>query len=195
MGIVVRLLYKDLSIEFLNPSLNNPVPLFIILKALGVKTDKKLFEYIAWDMEDEYGQLIIEILKVSFERFKKVCRNHCISTDAPPEKFQEIIINYLKFKNPNKEIRLSQEDKLMAVQKMLDDEILPHLGRTSNLYDKKAKFLGFMTRKLILVNFEHIPYDDRDAYENKRVDAPGRLFAIKISKYFNKILKNNVKNI
>ena len=195
VGNVVRLLYKDNSIEFQNPSLKNPVPLFIILKALGVKTDKKLFEYIAWDMEDEYGQLIIEILKVSFERFKKVCRNHCISTDAPPEKFQEIIINYLKFKNPNKEIRLSQEDKLMAVQKMLDDEILPHLGRTSNLYDKKAKFLGFMTRKLILVNFEHIPYDDRDAYENKRVDAPGRLLAIQFRQCFNKLVKDMVKSI
>ena len=189
---LVRLLYRDNSLEFENPSLKNPVPLFILMKALGVATDKKLFEYIAWDMEDEFGKFITEILKSSFERFKKVCRNHCINTDAEPVKFQEIIINYLKFKNPNKELRLSHEDKLACVRKLLDEDVLPHLGKN---YDKKAKFLGYMTRKLILVQNGHMPFDDRDAYENKRVDAPGRLLAIQFRQCFNKLVKDMVKSI
>lgn len=189
---VVRLLYRDNSLEFENPSLKNPIPLFILMKALGVATDKKLFEYIAWDMDDEFGKFITEILKSSFERFKKVCRTHCINTDAEPEKFQEIIINYLKFKNPNKEVRLSHDDKMACVRKLLDDDILPHLGKD---YSKKAKFLGYMTRKLILVQNGHMPYDDRDAYENKRVDAPGRLLAIQFRQCFNKLVKDMVKSI
>jgi DNA-directed RNA polymerase beta subunit/intein/homing endonuclease len=189
---VVRLLYRDNSLEFENPSLKNPIPLFVLLKALGVSTDKKLFEYIAWDMDDEFGKFITEILKSSFERFKKVCRNHCINTDAEPEKFQEIIINYLKFKNPNKEVRLSHDDKMACVRKLLDDDVLPHLGKD---YSKKAKFLGYMTRKLILVQNGHMPYDDRDAYENKRVDAPGRLLAIQFRQCFNKLVKDMVKSI
>jgi DNA-directed RNA polymerase beta subunit len=189
---VVRLLYRDNSLEFENPSLKNPIPLFILMKALGVATDKKLFEYIAWDMNDEFGKFITEILKSSFERFKKVCRNHCINTDAEPEKFQEIIINYLKFKNPNKEVRLSHDDKMAYVRKLLDDDVLPHLGKD---YSKKAKFLGYMTRKLILVQNGHMPYDDRDAYENKRVDAPGRLLAIQFRQCFNKLVKDMVKSI
>lgn len=189
---VVRLLYRDNSLEFENPSLKNPVPLFILMKALGVNTDKKLFEYIAWDMNDEFGKFITEILKSSFERFKKVCRNHCINTDAEAEKFQEIIINYLKFKNPNKEVRLSQDDKMACVRKFLEDDVLPHLGKD---YSKKAKFLGYMTRKLILVQNGYMPYDDRDAYENKRVDAPGRLLAIQFRQCFNKLVKDMVKSI
>jgi len=160
---VVRLLYRDNNLEFENPSLKNPIPLFILMKALGVATDKKLFEYIAWDMGDEFGKFITEILKTSFERFKKVCRAHCINTDAEPEKFQEIIIN-----------------------------VLPHLGKD---YAKKAKFLGYMIRKLILVQNGHMPYDDRDAYENKRVDAPGRLLAIQFRQCFNKLVKDMVKSI
>lgn len=189
---VVRLLYRDNSLEFENPSLKNPIPLFVLLKALGISTDKKLFEYIAWDMDDEFGKFITEILKSSFERFKKVCRSHCINTDAEPEKFQEIIINYLKFKNPNKEVRLSHEDKMAYVRKLLDDDVLPHLGKD---YSKKAKFLGYMTRKLILVQNGYMPYDDRDAYENKRVDAPGRLLAIQFRQCFNKLVKDMVKSI
>jgi DNA-directed RNA polymerase beta subunit len=189
---VVRLLYRDNSLEFENPSLKNPIPLFVLLKALGVRTDKKLFEYIAWDMDDEFGKFITEILKSSFERFKKICRNHCINTDDEPEKFQEIIINYLKFKNPNKEVRLSHDDKMACVRKLLCDDILPHLGKD---YSKKAKFLGYMTRKLILVQNGYMPYDDRDAYENKRVDAPGRLLAIQFRQCFNKLVKDMVKSI
>jgi DNA-directed RNA polymerase beta subunit len=195
IGNVVRLLYRDNALEFENPSLKNPVPLFILLKALGVKTDKQLFEYIAWDMEDEYGKFITEILKTSFEKFKKVCRNHCINTDAGPERFQEIIINYLKFKNPNKDIRLSHDDKMQSVRKMLDDDILPHLGKELIQHDKKAKYLGFMTRKLILAQHGHIQYDDRDSYDNKRVDAPGRLLAIQFRQCFNKLVKDMVKSI
>jgi len=189
---VVRLLYRDNSLEFENPSLKNPIPLFILMKALGVATDKKLFEYVAWDMEDKFGIFITEILKSSFERFKKVCKNNGINTDAPPEKFQEIIINYLKFKNPNKEVRLSQEDKMACVRKLLEDDILPHCGKD---YSKKSKFLGYMTRKLILVQHGHMPFDDRDAYENKRVDAPGRLLAIQFRQCFNKLVKDMVKSI
>jgi DNA-directed RNA polymerase II subunit RPB2 len=40
-----------------------------------------------------------------------------------------------------------------------------------------------------------MPYDDRDAYENKRVDAPGRFLAIQFRQCFNKLVKDMVKSI
>ncbi len=189
---VIRYVYKDNSLELDSASFKNPLPIFILLKALGVKTDKKLFEYIAWDLDSESGKFITEILKNSFERFKKVCKNHCINSDAEPEKFQEIIINYLKFKNTNREIKLSNEDKIQYVNKILEDEILPHIGKS---YDKKAKYIGFMCRKLILVQHNYIPHDDRDAYDNKRVDTPGRLCSTQFRQCFNKLVKDMVKSI
>jgi DNA-directed RNA polymerase II subunit RPB2 len=189
---LIRYVYKDNSLEFEIPSFKNPVPIFILLKALGVKTDKKLFDYIAWDMEDETGKFITEILKNSFEKFKKVCKINCISSDADPEKFQEVIINYLKFKNANREIKLSNEDKIQYVKKILEDEILPHIGKG---FDKKAKYIGYMCRKLILVQHNYIPHDDRDAYDNKRADTPGRLLATQFRQCFNKLVKDMVKSI
>jgi len=189
---IIRYVYRDNSLEYDIPSFKNPVPIFILLKALGVKTDKKLFEYIAWNLEDNTGKFITETLKHSFERFKKVCKNHCISSNADPEKFQEIMINYLKFKNTNREIKLSNEDKMQYVNKILEDEILPHIGKG---FDKKAKYIGYMCRKLILVQNNYIPHDDRDAYDNKRADTPGRLLAIQFRQCFNKLVKDIVKSI
>jgi DNA-directed RNA polymerase II subunit RPB2 len=189
---VIRYVYKDNSLELDTPSFKNPLPIFILLKALGVKTDKKMFEYIGWDLESDNGKFIVDILKNSFERFKKVCKNHSINSDAEPEKFQEIIINYLKFKNANREIKLSNEDKINYVKKVLEDEILPHIGKS---YDKKAKYIGFMCRKLILVQHNYIPHDDRDAYDNKRVDTPGRLCSTQFRQCFNKLVKDMVKSI
>ena len=188
----IRYVYRDESLEMETPAFKAPVPIFIILKALGVKTDKQLFEYIAWDMDDERGQFIVDKLKNSFERFKKVCKNNAIETTAETVKFQEIMINYLKFKNTNREIRLSQEDKMAYLHKVLEDDILPHIGIN---YDKKAKYLGFMCRKLLLVQFNYIAHDDRDAYDNKRVDTPGRLLAIQFRQCFNKLVKDMVKSI
>ena len=189
---MIRYVFRDGSLEMEIPSFKAPVPIFIILKSLGVSTDKKLFEYIAWDVESEHGTVIMDNLKSSFDRFLKICRSHNIETNAPIERFQEILITYLKFKNVNKDIRLSPADKMEYLHKVLDDEILPHIGTNA---DKKAKYLGYMCRKLILVQFDYVPHDDRDAYDNKRVDTPGRLCAIQFRQCFNKVVKDMVKSI
>jgi len=189
---MIRYVFRDCSLEMEIPSFKAPVPIFLIMKALGVPTDKKLFEYIAWDVESEHGTVIMDNLKSSFDRFLKICRAHNIETNAPIERFQEILITYLKFKNVNKDIRLSPTDKMEYLYKILDDEILPHIGTSA---DKKAKYLGYMCRKLILVQFDYVPHDDRDAYDNKRVDTPGRLCAIQFRQCFNKVVKDMVKSI
>jgi DNA-directed RNA polymerase II subunit RPB2 len=96
----------------------------------------------------------------------------------------------LKFKNANREIKLINEDKIQYVKKILEDEILPHIGK---VFDKKAKYIGYMCRKLILVQYNYIPHDDRDAYDNKRADTPGRLLATQFRQCFNKLVKDMVK--
>ena len=52
-----------------------------------------------------------------------------------------------------------------------------------------------MCRKLILVHFEYLPYDDRDAYDNKRIDTPGVLLASQFRQCFNKLVKDMVKSL
>ena len=189
---VIRYVYRDETLEFDSPNFKMPIPIFVLMKALGVTTDKKLFEYITWDMEDKLGVFITSILKHSFEKFKKICTQNNINTNDDIGKFKVIMLNYLKFKNSNREIKLSMEDKLEYLQTVLETEILPHIGTS---LDKKIKYIGYMCRKLILVNFEYLPYDDRDAYDNKRIDTPGVLLASQFRQCFNKLVKDMVKSL
>ena len=189
---VVRSLYRDGSLEYDLPNFKNPVPIFLLLKALGVATDKKLFEYIAWNLDDEIGKFIVNCLKVSFEKFIKICKNHNLESNAPTYKFQEIMLGYLKYKNTNRDIRMSHEDKMVYLNKLMEDDILPHIGKSFN---KKIKYIGYMCRKLLLVMNDYIPHDDRDAYDNKRVDTPGRLLSMQFRQCFNKLVKDMVKSI
>ena len=189
---VIRYVYRDETLEFDSPNFKMPIPIFLLMKALGVVTDKKLFEYIVWNMEDKLGIFITGVLKNSFEKFKKICRQNNIDTNAEISKFQVIMLNYLKYKNANREIKLSNEDKLEYLKNVLKDDILPHIGES---FDKKIKYIGFMCRKLILVHFEYLPYDDRDAYDNKRIDTPGILLASQFRQCFNKLVKDMVKSL
>lgn len=189
---VIRYVYRDECLELDLPNFKTPVPIFLLLKVLGVKSDKKLFEYIAWDLEDDIGKFIVTALKPSFEKLKKICKNNSIETNAELSKFQEIMLGHLKYKNTNREIRMSHEDKIQYLNKVLEDEILPHIGKS---LDKKIKYIGYMCRKLLLVQFEYLPYDDRDAYDNKRVDTPGRLLSTQFRQCFNKLVKDMVKSI
>ena len=43
--------------------------------------------------------------------------------------------------------------------------------------------------------FEYLPYDDRDAYDNKRIDTPGVLLASQFRQCFNKLVKDMVKSL
>ena len=191
---VIRYVYRDETIEFDSPNFKMPIPIFLLMKALGVKTDKKLFEFITWTMDesDKLSKFIIGVLKNSFERFKKICKQNNINTNADQSKFQLIMLNYLKFKNTNREIKLNTEEKLTYLNTILEDEILPHIGKS---LDKKIKYIGYMCRKLILVHFDYLPYDDRDAYDNKRIDTPGVLLASQFRQCFNKLVKDMVKSL
>ena len=189
---VVRYVYKDETLEFDSPNFKMPIPIFLLMKALGVSTDKKLFEYVGWNMDNELGVFITTILKPSFEKLKKICKQNNIDTNADQSKFQEIMLNYLKFKNASREIKLSMDDKFKYLKKVMEDDILPHIG---TLLDKKIKYIGYMCRKLILVHFNYLPYDDRDAYDNKRVDTPGVLLASQFRQCFNKLVKDMVKSL
>ena len=189
---VIRCLTRDGSLEFDLTSFKNPVPIFLLMKALGVNTDKKLFEYIAWNLDDDLGKFIVNSLQISFSKLIKICKANNISTNSDTIKFQEILLGYLKYKNVNREIKMSHEDKLKYLNKFLEEDILPHIGKS---YDKKIKYIGYMCRKLILVQNNYMPYDNRDAYDNKRVDSPGRLLAMQFRQCFNKLVKDMVKSI
>ena len=79
-----------------------------------------------------------------------------------------------------------RKKKINFTNDILNNDIFP------NCKTKKEKnyLLGFMTYKLISCYLGHSKTDDRDSYENKRIELTGCLLNNLFRNYFNKVVKD-----
>ena len=185
----VKYVYKTNEIEVISSNFKTPINIFILLKALDIKTDKKLFTIILWNLEDEQMNELNIHLMPSFHQYKEICRYNNL-TDT--KSVREYLIKHIQFKGINKEIKMTHEGKLEYLIKSLNVELLPHLGTD---YFKKAFFLGYMVQRVLKVHLGYQKPDDRDNYSNKRVDTPGVLIASLFRQSFNRLVKDMKKCI
>lgn len=161
------------------PYLKEDIPLVIMFRALGIVTDKEIYEMILYDI-DEAGSNYTNLLLPSVEEARaKGC-----TTQENALKYISRQLN-LTF---NKDFQGEDDNvKLKYVKDILNRELLPHIGQNNR---KKAFFLGHMTRKLMDTYFGVRPYDDRDHYSNKRVDLTGPLLTQLFRANFIKLIKD-----
>ena len=162
------------------------IPLFILMRALGIEEDQRIISYITYDLTDTKMLNIIRPSVVSSVDEE----GNSIRTK---EEATEYLINKLK---RNK--RISQTDEALAkiqkrmyLEKILRQDLLPHLGEDLT---KKIVFLGLMTNRLVNVMLGNQEVDDRDALQNKRLEPPGillgQLFRQNWKKMLNEIGKH-----
>ncbi len=162
------------------------IPLFILMRALGVEEDQRIISYITYDLSDTKMLNLVRPSTVS-------------STDEEGNQIRtkEEAIRYLigKLKR-NKRISQSDEklaeiQKKMYLEKILRQDLLPHLGEDIT---KKIVFLGAMANRLVNVMLGRQEVDDRDALQNKRIEPPGillgQLFRQNWKKMLNEIGKH-----
>ena len=168
------------------PLLKEDIPLFIMFRALGITTEKEIFEMIMPDLDNissNYTNLMVPSVDEA--------RHENITT-------QETALAYMaKRLNINFKAEFLKENpecQIKYVKDILTRELFPHLGQmVPNLgqtFRKKAFFLGYMTRRLIDCYFGVHPYDDRDHYGNKRVDLAGPLLTQLFRTHFIKLIKD-----
>lgn len=173
------------------PYLKEDIPLFIIFRALGVATEKEMFEMIFPNLETigtNYTNLLVA--SVDDARFKGVTT-------------QRMALEYLSNRlnlTFNKEFKAENEDcQIKYVMEVLNRELFPHIGQivpnVGQSFRKKAFFLGHMTRKLIDCYSGVRPYDDRDHYGNKRVNLAGPLLTDLFRANFIKLIRDIRKKI
>lgn len=128
------------------------VPVFAIIKSLGLVKDQEIVKLIAGDTS--YDSVFINLY------------------DAAPLKDDEDALEYLA-----KKIGITQpkEIKIEKTREQLDKYLLPHLGTTDKDRMTKAYNLCKMVRKLILASEEGKPLFDKDHYMNKRLKLSGDL--------------------
>ncbi len=126
------------------------VPAVVLLKALGLETDKEIIEAIG-DEEEIANEIYANLYMIDVTTQKEAI---------------EFIGNMLK---------LPKEQIKERVTQLLDKYFLPHLGQNTKSRKEKAKYLAIVVRKLILLSLGKIPEDDMDHYANKRIRLAGEL--------------------
>jgi DNA-directed RNA polymerase II subunit RPB2 len=143
-------LYTNLNIVVNIPNVRQPVPLFIVMRALGIITDKAIIETCLLDIDKYEGWLDDFIPSVH---------------DAGGILTQKLAIDFIASLTKGKRIEHGLE--------ILSDYLLPHIGETN--YIEKAYFIGHMVYKMLRVANNVEQPTDRDNFKYKRVELVGSL--------------------
>jgi DNA-directed RNA polymerase beta subunit len=166
------------------PRVKQPIPLFIVFRALGVITDKEICDKILLNINDEQGKnkAMLEALQASIiEANKYLTQDECIKH----------ITSFVMYTPINMDKETGIKKKYEFTMDILNNDLFPHCHNII----QKIYFLGYMTNKLLMASFEIIKQDDRDSYLNKRVDLTGTLLNNLYRNYFNKLVKDMEKQI
>ena len=164
------------------PRVKQPIPLFIVFRALGVISDKEICEYILQNLEDKRSNLMLENLQASIiEAHKYINKEESI----------RFIMSFVIYTPINMDKETGARKKYEFTLDVLNNDLFPHC----NSMQQKIYFLGYMAQKLMKANFELIKADDRDSYLNKRIDLTGPSLNNLFRNHFNKLVKDMEKQI
>ena len=127
------------------------VPLFILMRALGIESDKDILNLIirptdSKSLQSEFMDLLRDSVK-----------------DSDPIYNQRDSLRLLAMNTKGKDI--------INVIDVLNNNLFPNYKSNK----EKAIYLAYVSRQLLLTHLEIIPETDRDSYANKRIDLAGPL--------------------
>ena len=164
------------------PRIKQPLPLFIVFRALGILSDREICQKIVLNINDINNKKILDILQASvIESNKYLTQEECI----------KYITNFVMYTPINMDKETGIKKKHEFTLDILNNDLFPHCHNM----EQKIYFLGYMTNKLLMAYFEMFKQDDRDSYLNKRVDLTGTLLNNLYRNYFNKLVKDMEKQI
>jgi DNA-directed RNA polymerase II subunit RPB2 len=164
------------------PRVKQPLPLFIVFRALGVLSDKDICEHILLDIEDEKNKELLKALQASI-----IESNTCMTK----EDAIKYITSYVMFTPINMDKETGIRKKAEFTADILSNDLFPHC----TTLEQKIYFLGYTANMLLKTSFDLMKQDDRDSYLNKRVDLTGALLNNLFRNYFNKLVKDMEKQV
>ena len=164
------------------PRIKQPIPLFIVFRALSVLSDKEICEYILLDISLDKYKPMFENLQASIIEANK----YMTYEDAI-----KYITGFVSYTPLNMDKETGAIKKRQFTLDVLQNDLFPHCQTPK----QKIYFLGYMTNKLLQASFDWIKGDDRDSYLNKRIDLTGTSLNNLFRNYFNKLVKDMEKQI
>ena len=164
------------------PRIKQPVPLFVVFRALGVISDKEICEKILLNINDDENKKLLSALQASIIDANKYVNK---------EESIKFINGFAMYTPINMDRETGLKKKLEFTMEILNNDLFPHCHNIT----QKIYFLGYMANKLLQANFEMIKQDDRDSFVNKRIDLTGTLLNNLFRNYFNKLVKDMEKQV
>lgn len=159
----------------LSQQIQGDIPVFILFRALGIIPDKNILEYIIGDLSTREAETMLQLLQPTLEASIEV-------------QTQDAAFDYMfNLSNIRKFITKDTIDKYKYITDVIERHLFPHIGKS---YTKKAYYLGYMVRKLLLGIMEKIPVDDRDHLQSVRIKTTGNLLAELFLDGYSKLLDN-----
>jgi DNA-directed RNA polymerase subunit B len=137
------------------PGVPSEVPLVVVMRALGLESDKEIAEAVSMEKE------IQAELDSSFEK--------AIGVDTVKD-----AIIFIGNRVAHGQV---EEYRIQKAETILDKNFLPHIGRTNQNRKDKGLFLGEMTYRAIELKLGRRKTDDKDHFKNKRLRLAGPLLA------------------
>ncbi len=150
------------------PAVPGPIPLVILMRALGLISDREIVEAISRDPE---------IMKELYENLQQ----------AAEFRTREDALDFI-----GKRVAVGQPKsyRLQRAEEVLDKYFLPHLGITPDTRRKKAYYLGIMAARAVELALKRRDIDDKDNYSNKRLRLAGDLLEAIFRLAFANMLKD-----
>jgi len=151
--------YSNNQIVVNIPNVRKPIPLFILMRALGVESDKAIIEFCLLDLEKNksYIDLFIPSIHDANKVFNQITALEFIKT-------------------------FTKRQTVTTVLDILMNYFLAHVGVT-NFIDK-AYFVGHMVYKMLRVFTKDDIPTDRDNFKFKRVELSGTLIYDLFREYY-----------
>jgi DNA-directed RNA polymerase II subunit RPB2 len=141
------------------PNVRKPVPLFILMRALGIESDREIIDYCLLDRTKyaNYVDLFIPSIHDAGRLFN-----------------QEVALKYIATLTKGKTIPHALE--------ILTNYLLPHIGEMN--FQEKAYFIGYMVNQLLQVYTKERKATDRDNFRFKRIELTGSLLYDLFKEYY-----------
>jgi len=151
--------YSNNQIVVSVPNVKKPVPLFILMRALGVISDKDIIKTCIFDLEKNESMVDLFIPSVH---------------DANKIFTQKTALEFIS--------QLTKRGTVSSVIEILSDYFLPHIGEMNFL--EKAYFVGYMVYRLLKVFTKEEKPTDRDNFRFKRIELTGTLIYDLFREYY-----------
>jgi DNA-directed RNA polymerase II subunit RPB2 len=141
------------------PNVRKPIPLFILMRALGVTSDKEIIRTCLLDLElyKNYIDLFIPSVHDANKIFN-----------------QETALKFIA--------TFTKRSTVSSVMEILSNFFLPHIGELNFL--EKAYYIGNMTFKLLKVFTQEEKPTDRDNFRFQRIELSGALLYDLFREYY-----------